>query len=299
MKVDLDRFEQDSSGKWWRKASGVARRSKAHIGKCKQCHEEYLSRQEQTYCSGECRVKANSGPKITRVCPHCNEVITSKYAKQFCSHKCAAAARHKRGVVTTKTAANSAILLNSDNPHYTCDDAGQWWYTPGDSGSRDEKGYPRTRAHIKQCKRCNGSFLASVFRRKKALFCSRSCSGLAFNEANPGKFKGENGGNFKGGRQLARGYVLVLATDHPSKRKVGGQYMFEHRLVMEQMIGRMLHQNENVHHKNGKRADNRPENLELWVKHQPPGQRIQDIVAHAREIIAEYGAIADGLFEQE
>ncbi len=42
--------------------------------------------------------------------------------------------------------------------------------------------------------------------------------------------------------------------------------------------------------KNGKRADNRPANLELWVKKQPCGQRPEDLVAHAREIIATYGA---------
>jgi hypothetical protein len=54
---------------------------------------------------------------------------------------------------------------------------------------------------------------------------------------------------------------------------------FEHRVVMEQMLGRPLDERENVHHRNGVRDDNRPENLELWVRPQPHGQRVTDLVA--------------------
>jgi hypothetical protein len=82
------------------------------------------------------------------------------------------------------------------------------------------------------------------------------------------------------------GYVLLYLPNHPNA-SVNGQYA-EHRLVMEQKLGRLLVRNENVHHKNGIRNDNRPENLELWSSRQPKGQRIEDKVEYAMEILAQY-----------
>lgn len=60
---------------------------------------------------------------------------------------------------------------------------------------------------------------------------------------------------------------------------LGGKRIQEHRVTMAQMIGRQLRSFESPHHKNGIRHDNRPENLELWTKPQPAGQRVEDLVA--------------------
>lgn len=81
-------------------------------------------------------------------------------------------------------------------------------------------------------------------------------------------------------------YRFKVAKDHPNARS-DGQIM-EHRLVMSNHIGRALLPYENVHHINGDRYDNRIENLELWSHSQPRGQRIEDKVKWAIELLQTY-----------
>lgn len=72
---------------------------------------------------------------------------------------------------------------------------------------------------------------------------------------------------------------------HPRASRSG--YVFEHIVVTENQLGRYLAREETIHHINGVRDDNRPENLELWAKH-PAGIRASDAIAWAREILARH-----------
>ena len=68
--------------------------------------------------------------------------------------------------------------------------------------------------------------------------------------------KGDGNCNYIDGTTISRGYKLIT---------VGDKRVFEHRHLMEKCVDRKLNDNESVHHKNGSRADNRIENLELMT----------------------------------
>lgn len=75
--------------------------------------------------------------------------------------------------------------------------------------------------------------------------------------------KGKNNANWKGGKALsATGYVLVRVPDHPAAQN---DYVFEHRLVMEKHLGRLLRDDEVVHHKDHDRRNNKLRNLLLMT----------------------------------
>lgn len=99
--------------------------------------------------------------------------------------------------------------------------------------------------------------------------------------------KGKRSFNWKGGKIVDKyGYVQIWKPEHPNAKIAG--YIHEHRLVMSEKLGRPLLSFENIHHKNGNRQDNRIKNLELWSTMQPSGQRVEDKIKFAKDILKFY-----------
>lgn len=82
------------------------------------------------------------------------------------------------------------------------------------------------------------------------------------------------------GRVTSNGYRKV--------RDESGRWVLEHRLVMERALERPLFPDENVHHMDGNKLNNDLTNLELWVRPQPQGIRVEAALEWAHEIIERY-----------
>jgi len=99
---------------------------------------------------------------------------------------------------------------------------------------------------------------------------------------------GQNKSKWKGGLMHCNGYAYVYSPDHPNKNGIGSGYVKRARLVMEKHIGRYLDRSEFVHHMNGKRDDDRIENLQLTnlskhqKYHQPMTARLMERDSNGR-----------------
>ena len=142
---------------------------------------------------------------------------------------------------------------------------------------------------MKKCKQCGLDFIG----RANQVLCSNECSHAARYKLSPIKcptcgieFKPENSRRKYCSRPCAAeshaGPASVKGMRERYKRvaTIDGVRQLEHRVVMERVLGRSLLPGENVHHKNGNRFDNTPENLELWYRGQPSGQRVDDLIAY-------------------
>ncbi len=190
------------------------------------------------------------------VCEQCSEHFLNRGSRtRFCSNKCSTmfTGRAKR------TARGNLI----------CPRCGKTFVGQlVDFATRPHRKYCSTHCYVeaRRIQRSETTFTCEhcgtvVPRRKpgstgtpRARFCSKTCS----DKAQRTGFTDKNG------------YRII--------RDETGRAVPEHRFVMEKILGRPLLRRETVHHKNGIRNDNRPDNLELWGGRQPKGQRIEDLV---------------------
>lgn len=100
----------------------------------------------------------------------------------------------------------------------------------------------------------------------------------------------------EGAGSISHGYRMVPVPKELRWLVYNNRSAPEHRFVMAQMLGRPLTSSESVHHRNGNRTDNRVENLELWSRYQPSGQRVSDKLEYALELLRQY--LPDALASQ-
>lgn len=123
------------------------------------------------------------------------------------------------------------------------------WCKKGNKLGKGNKGKPKSEEHRKNIgKALTGRHLSKEHRQK-------SIKGLIHNF-------GKNSAHWKGGKSFSNGYILIFSPNHPYRSKKN--YLYEQRLVAEKYLNRYLTKQERLHHINGIKTDNRPENLYLF-----------------------------------
>ena len=195
-----------------------------------------------------------------KICQECNKEYNRKKAKKYCSSICSEKGRKRR------------------------------------NRSNSKESYYKIRKKLRICQECNKEY----DRFKSHKYCSLICEAVSRRKRNAAnsrkKYRIKKGidpntpitKKPKGSGWIRKdGYKIVYKKNHPNARANGS--LFEHWIVMSEYLGRPLRKGENVHHKNGIRDDNRIENLELWTKSQPAGQRVEDKIKWAKEFLKNYG----------
>lgn len=158
-----------------------------------------------------------------------------------------------------------------------------------------------------QCDQCGKWAAQNKFNydnSKHHHFCSRKCLSdygrVDFNCPQCGKqvtqFKSQyelNNAHFCS-RKCANDFHRVgwINPEGYRRMSVNGKCCAEHRIIMEKILGRTLFKGETVHHINGQRADNRPENLELRMDgNHPQGWSVRQICEYVKTVPKELGGL--------
>lgn len=266
--------------------------ARKYLRPCARCGREAPMMAKQRFCSRDCGRRAQRVHEA-RLCVVCGlEYLPLNGRQRFCSRKCALIGRAPRTLECPRCHAM-----------YQARSASQKFCSPQCANAWLRMHRPPGRRDTVDCVHCAKPFGSQGRRRR---YCSKACRFAAQRARNPktcevcvapfgaidqrqrfcskrcgviGRWmnRGAAAYNWKGGRvAAARGYVKVRAPEHPRAKTNKHPYVLEHILVMEKMLGRYLAPNERVHHKNGDRGDNRPENLELWKVKDPLGVRAAD-----------------------
>lgn len=203
---------------------------------CAECGEAFTpNRREQMLCGIRCRNRraGRATTRESRPCATCGTMIRPRDDQnRYCSIRCRAEDQR----TPKEPCPQCKIMFRPRWGQINC-------------SKRCANAAQRTRTEI-ACPECGEMFLPS----SGQTYCGRSCAAKA------------NGRKRRkpGGLKTSHGYVLLRRPDHPMATRAG--YVMEHRLVMAREIGRPLRANEVVHHTNGVKEDNRPENLELMTE---------------------------------
>lgn len=213
-------------------------------GQCEKCGCAFATRSPiQRFCSRSCaaqqpRPNRRRRPDYVKTCACGKEFRTRVERIRFCSLACA---------VRLGGNFRSLACRQCDKTFETKIRWQIYCSTRCQHMARNERA-------VRICEECRGEYHSADNRRRD---CSRSCGSTRGQ-----RYRNTNSPNWKGGRVVQDGYVRVRAPGHP-RTTDRNPYVLEHILVMEGMLGRRLERNERVHHRNGRRGDNRPDNLEL------------------------------------
>jgi len=230
------------------------------------CQKHYM----RQYRHGSLEI---TGPR-PKPCARCAEIFQPKYNRAiYCSEVC------RRGEGTCEGCGKTYLIRKGargrfcsrecwyevDRASKPCPVCGQSYKGSAMTCSMECGRELRRRSHPTRLHACEHCGEAIVGKKPTIRFCSRSCSMLARNHR-------------RGGRALPDG----TRRPHPTgyiQIKVNGAWIMEHRHIVEQQLGRVLESHERVHHKDGRRDNNDPLNLELWKvkgKKDPAGVRQSD-----------------------